>query len=413
MSVTTQPAPPLLGSNLLAAARAHESTRPTPASSGCAALDEAALSGGFRYGEITSIAGASGTGKTLVGLNDIIVWGLRIPFLLYIDAILVCLPTRIRLSFANVDGWMIPNLYQLVYHIVASHLLASPLGEVAFIDSLGSFSPVRLRDVLVFRLQAKYHRESYQQSGYMYERSQPDTEEAKQDSVHNATTMLDRVKVMRVFDFAGMVEAVGELGEMREPVPSVVENAAGKTRKEIDDSEEEPDQDEDSPTEQVSKGAGQVGLIVVDSIANVVGSLMAKSQTQGQALLASFMRSLQFFTSRNHICTVLTNAVVGVTASSNQEYKRRLDDNVSIFSSTPGKPALGKTFTYLIDTSILLSTIPKTANDAASGYGNRGDASTFKKAFVLEVLKDRCGSREGRWAAFEISDEVKIIPCYS
>ena len=73
MSVTAQPAPPLLGSNLLAAARAHESTTPTPASSGSAALDEGALSGGFRYGEITSIAGASGTGKTLVGLNTVLI----------------------------------------------------------------------------------------------------------------------------------------------------------------------------------------------------------------------------------------------------------------------------------------------------------------------------------------------------
>ena len=247
----------------------------------------------------------------------------------------------------------------------------------------------------------------------MYEKVQPKPEKAEQDFVHNATTMLDRVKVMRVFDFAGMAEAVGELGEMRERVLGIVEKAAGKTGKEIDDSEEEPDQDEGSPTKQVCKKAGQVGLIVVDSIANVVGSLMAKSQTQGQALLARFMRSLQFLTSRNHICTVLTNAVVGVTVSSNQEYKRRLEDNVSIFSSIPGKPALGKTFTYLIDTSIFLSAIPKTANDVAIGYGNSGNASSFKKAFVLEVLKDRCGSREGRWAAFEISDEVKIIPCYS
>ena len=247
----------------------------------------------------------------------------------------------------------------------------------------------------------------------MYEKPQPKTEEAEEDFVHNATNMLDRVKVMRVFNFAGMIEAVSELGEMRERVPRVLEKSAGKTRNEIEDSEEELDQDEDPPAEQVFEDAGQVGLIVVDSITNVVGSLMAKSQTQGQALLASFMRSLQFLTSRHHICTVLTNAAVGLAASSNQEYKRRLGDNVSVFSSTPGKPALGKTFTYLVDTSIFLSTIPKTANDAAVAYGNRGDASSFRKAFVLEVLRDRCGSREGRWAAFEISDEVKIVPCYN
>ena len=247
----------------------------------------------------------------------------------------------------------------------------------------------------------------------MYEKAQPKAKEAKQGFVDEATTMLDRVRVMRVFDFAGVIEAVGELSEMREGVPKVSGEIPRKTRNEIGDSEEELDEDEDPPAEQVSRDAGQVGLIVVDSITNVVGSLMAKSQTQGQALLASFMRSLHFLTSRHHICTILTNAAVGVTAFSNQEYKRKPEDNVSIFSSTLGKPALGKTFTYLIDTSIFLSIIPKTPNDAAIAYGNRGDGSSFKKAFVLEVLKDRCGSREGRWAAFEIIDEVKIVPCYS
>ena len=265
--------------------------------------------------------------------------------------------------------------------------------------------------MLVFRLQAKYQRESYQQSGYVYKKVQPNTEEARQSSVEEATTMLDRVKVMRIFDFAGVIEAVGELSEMREAVPRGSGEAPRKMRDKIADSEEELDEDEDPPAEQVAKDAGQVGLIVIDSITNVVGSIMAKSQTQGQALLASFMRSLHFLTSRHHICAVLTNAAVGLYASSNREYKRRPEDNVSVFSSTPGKPALGKTFTYLIDTSIFLSTIPKTAKNAAIAYGDRGDASSFRKAIVLEVLKDRCGSREGRWATFEIFDEVKIVPC--
>lgn len=411
MSVTVLPAPPLLGSNLLAAARAHEDTRPTPASSGSAALDEGALSGGFRYGEITSIAGASGTGKTLVSLNNVLLSGSFLPSLLWIDAILVLPIPRVHIIFANKDKWTISNPRQLVYHVIASHLLAFPIGEVAFIDSSGSFSPLRLRNVLVFRLQAKHQRESDQQSGYVYEKVQPNAEEAKQGFVDEVTTMLDRVKVMRIFDFAGVIEAVGELSEMREGIPRVPGEDPRKTRDEIGDSEEELDEEEDPPVEQVSKNAGQVGLIVVDSITNVVGSLMARSQTQGQALLASFMRSLHFLTSRHHICTILTNAAVGLSDSSNREYKHRPEDNVSVFSSTLGKPALGKTFTYLIDTSIFLSAMPKTANDAAIAYGNRGDASSFKKAIVLEVLKDRSGSREGRWATFEIFDEVKIVPC--
>jgi len=68
MSANTEAAPVLLGSNLLRAARIHDTQRRAPASSGSAVIDEKALDGGFRYGEITSIAGSSGMGKTLVGL---------------------------------------------------------------------------------------------------------------------------------------------------------------------------------------------------------------------------------------------------------------------------------------------------------------------------------------------------------
>ena len=70
MSDPSQPALPMLASNLLASARAHEKARPLPASSGSATIDQNALNGGFRYGEITSLAGASGTGKTLVGFYE-------------------------------------------------------------------------------------------------------------------------------------------------------------------------------------------------------------------------------------------------------------------------------------------------------------------------------------------------------
>ena len=71
MSAFSQAAPPLLGSNLLVSAQVHESAGPLPANSGSATIDQNALEGGFRYGEITSIAGASGTGKTLVGTRSL------------------------------------------------------------------------------------------------------------------------------------------------------------------------------------------------------------------------------------------------------------------------------------------------------------------------------------------------------
>lgn len=61
-----QVAPGLLGSALLLAAKAHARRLPPPASSGYLRIDEEALDKGFKYGEITSIAGASGTAKKTV-----------------------------------------------------------------------------------------------------------------------------------------------------------------------------------------------------------------------------------------------------------------------------------------------------------------------------------------------------------
>lgn len=64
-----EPAPALLGSTLLANEEMLDMLRPSPLSSGLDTLDREALDGGFKYGEITAVAGASGTGKTLVSFR--------------------------------------------------------------------------------------------------------------------------------------------------------------------------------------------------------------------------------------------------------------------------------------------------------------------------------------------------------
>lgn len=66
-SGAAEAAPGQLASVLLEAALAKKRSTPAPASSGLGDIDSAVLQGGFRYGEITSIAGVSGIGKTLVG----------------------------------------------------------------------------------------------------------------------------------------------------------------------------------------------------------------------------------------------------------------------------------------------------------------------------------------------------------
>lgn len=119
------------------------------------------------------------------------------------------------------------------------------------------------------------------------------------------------------------------------------------------------------------------------------------------------MRSLRHLTYRRHICSILTNTAVGLNPSSNPNYPRRAQDNVSIFAATVGRPALGKAFTHLVDTSIFLSAIPKLRLDAEMAYGG-GDAAGWKKVGVLEVLMDRFNAQEGRWAIFEITAEVLL-----
>ena len=287
---------------------------------------------------------------------------------------------------------------------------------------------MRLRNVLAYRLEGMIQRNSYRESGYMYEKRTSALGKSQEAVAEKATSMLDRVKVMRVFDLAGAVEAIGEIKElmMEERVrkvekPPVVGFA--KRKGEIGDSEEELDEEDGesqaepgresvnlSDLQNIEPHSGPIGMVIFDTITNVVSAMMAKSQVQGQALLASFMRSLHHLTSRHHICTILTNAAVGRNISNNPEYQHGPREDVSIFSSTMGKPALGKTFTYLIDTSIFLSTVPKTSDDAAIAFGGEEKATLYQKAHILEVLKDRCGTREGRWAAFEIAAEVKIVP---
>ena len=58
-----------------------------------------------------------------------------------------------------------------------------------------------------------------------------------------------------------------------------------------------------------------------------------------------------------------------------------------------------------------MSSIPKTKEDAEMAYGSgTRDGRKWKSVFVLEVLRDRYGDREGRWAAFEIINGVGIKP---
>lgn len=124
------------------------------------------------------------------------------------------------------------------------------------------------------------------------------------------------------------------------------------------------------------------------------------------------MRSLYSLTSRRRICTLLINAVVGLNKLKYSDNPRKSEYGVSLFASVYGKPALGKTYSYFIDKSIFLSSVPKTRADAGNAYGQDGDKSGWESFGVIEVIKDRNGACEGRWATFKILADIDMYSAF-
>jgi hypothetical protein len=85
------------------------------------------------------------------------------------------------------------------------------------------------------------------------------------------------------------------------------------------------------------------------------------------------------------------------------------------------KPSLGLLFSQFLDLHVLLSTIPKTRQDAELLHGQEGSNHTtpVEYSHILEVLQDSTpnlsstprsqgrnfGAREKRWGAFEVVNE--------
>ena len=134
--------------------------------------------------------------------------------------------------------------------------------------------------------------------------------------------MLHRVKVMRVFDLAGLVEAVGEIGEICESAlgdtRAMTHGGANEKRIAVADSEEEFEGETHSDCsegdsgqrrlqEELSGSKGshesQIGMAVVDTITNTIGSIMAKSHVQGD--MRPFLQRFSYVDEANsaEICT--------------------------------------------------------------------------------------------------------------
>lgn len=110
--------------------------------------------------------------------------------------------------------------------------------------------------------------------------------------------MLERVRLSRVFDFPGVAEAIGEFSARLDQVETnrrngVASDGEGFERaREIANSEEKvefslPPEADDNAIKRTTTANPEASehlpasMIVIDNIANVVGSMMTKSQAQG------------------------------------------------------------------------------------------------------------------------------------
>ncbi|KAL8996601.1 MAG: hypothetical protein Q9169_003940 [Polycauliona sp. 2 TL-2023] len=222
-------------------------------SSGLDTIDTETLDGGFRYGEITAIAGANGTGKTLNG--------------------------------------------QLAYQIIASHVIACKEGEVTLIATTDP-PLARLRDILLSRLDRQDREPDFAQSGYVYRKAARNGGPS-QDLQTRVDSMLQRVRLSRVFGFPGVAEAIGEcsarLGKEKVHQNDIATNDEDgpENARRIAESEEgaenssqtlDTDDEAIDRTTKASLVASEhlpPSLIVVDNIANVAGPMMTRSKAQG------------------------------------------------------------------------------------------------------------------------------------
>ncbi|RMY94346.1 hypothetical protein D0862_08998 [Hortaea werneckii] len=282
---------------------------------------------------------------------------------------------------------------ELMSSILVTHLLTEDDARATIIDVALSFDIKALHRELLQQLHASGKDEG------------------------NALKILGKVRIMKAFDCVGLTECVAEMREKldyeRFESGSQHKGPLGPPEKgTISDSESDDDELLDNePTSMGQSGPPGSGsdqqrrrrpksdLLIIDTISKPFTPLLKNNYTHGQAMLASFMRSLRHLTTTYDLATLLLNAAV--------DFDKTKEEELSIFTSCNARPALGKGFHHLVDTHLLVHEEARLAHDAKvimtsnGAWGGRRGLS----ANVVEVLSDRYEGRVGRWAAFEVGEE--------
>lgn len=157
-------------------------------------------------------------------------------------------------------------------HLIAGTLQRSAHAEAVVIDTTGSFDVFRLHQIAMSRVRGGMGEE---------ERSML------------AEEMLARLKIMRVFDFDGVLDAVAEVGGELE---SAVEarrvghgvRRSGERGREVPDSEDEDgaglsSDGSEEGRESLAAGQRRVEMLLIDNLTAVVNPLMKSNHVRGQS----------------------------------------------------------------------------------------------------------------------------------
>ncbi|ORY20950.1 hypothetical protein BCR39DRAFT_554407 [Naematelia encephala] len=141
--------------------------------------------------------------------------------------------------------------------------------------------------------------------------------------------------------------------------------------------------------EQIQEGVARTRLLVVDPVTNLFKDLMTNTSAQGHAIIVTVLEEITSLTYEFGLTTFLTNAVTSSVPT----------NPLSVFSATTIKPALGMTFTYYCDISLLVQETGKIFGTVDEQERERVRTQPGLRG-VVEVLKSRI-SPGGRWTVFE------------
>jgi len=250
---------------------------------------------------------------------------------------------------------------------------------------------------------------------------------------------------MRVFDFEGMLEGMAELKTELESTTSLSEEESSEQeanqvtdtvklpRSTVPDSQAPEDSDDEllmstpfgSPTkntmnnEKPASSAAHVNpeateqqkpnhMLLLSSLSTIFSPLQRANYTAATSQLTTFLRSLRHTTLNHNLLTLVMNSTQQpYTHNPAKPAPRDNNPNVpnvtthteptqgsspSIFPSCTSIPSLGKTLSYLVDTHLLVHSVPKSVADARKVSGKGSSQVMVKKGMTAPGRRSDSGA---------------------